>query len=42
MPLPQTLLIVSAGTVFGIPEKIEAWRAGAWDLGCVWCLEILF
>ena len=25
----QTLLIVSAGTSFGIPAAIAAWRAGA-------------
>ena len=26
----QTLLIVSAGTSFGSPAPIAAWRAGAW------------
>src|SRR6516225_8162593 len=29
-PLPQTLLIVSAGTLSGIPPRSDAWRAGFW------------
>ena len=29
-PEPQTALMVSAGTSFGTPECIKAWRAGFW------------
>src|SRR3954465_2423090 len=29
-PDPQTLLIVIAGTIFGMPAMMDAWRAGFW------------
>ena len=30
MPLRQTLLMVRAGTVIGMPPLVAAWRAGIW------------
>ena len=35
MPDRHTLLIVSAGTVIGIPALTAAWRAGIWPAPAV-------